>query len=136
MFIESKNDKNILLPVKNMENNKNFGELCLQFSWQPIKMNPNQKISSEMAKKIGDDLGVDWDNVILEEFHMGVNVEMEHGTMHGLSNITNDEIHVAGLIALAHLVEGKHYYTWLKQLEEYMDANDTKPNSVFLADKK
>lgn len=36
------------------------------------------KFNLKDAKKIGDDLGINWDEVDPEEFAKGVNVELEH----------------------------------------------------------
>lgn len=113
--------------------NIDFGSLCLDFGWTPkYSRNDMIDISIEESKEIGNELGVDWKQVILSEFHMGINVEREHGTIFRKSNITNDEIHLSALIALAHLQEGKHYYSYLKEMEEKMDKYDEKPSSVFL----
>jgi hypothetical protein len=39
-----------------------------------------KKLNSKDAKLIGDDLGIDWNEVKLDEFTIGINVEFEHGT--------------------------------------------------------
>ena len=119
-----------------MKKNKlKFGELCLKFTWTPIYIKDAGEVPLNLIRKVWDDLGVDPEHVIFEQFAQGCRIEMEHGTMLGSTNITNDELHISALIALAHLKEGKHYYTWLKQMEEYMDANDEKPARVFLSEK-
>lgn len=38
-----------------------------------------KKLDSKDAKEIGEDIGIDWSEVKLEEFTKGVNVEFEHG---------------------------------------------------------
>ena len=113
-----------------------FGELCLEFKWVPLYDSSDNGISLDLAKEIGDDLGVDWNQVDINQFAYGIYIEKEHGTKFGRSNITNDELHLSALIALAHLAEGKHYYTYLKEMEEKMEKFDTKPSHIFLADKE
>lgn len=46
----------------------------------------------------------------IHEIKMGLNVELEH------SDITNGDLQLTLLIALAHLRENPHYYTILKQV--------------------
>lgn len=101
----------------------------------PAKYANKEDITLEYAKEIGDDLGVDWKNVDLNEFGTGLIVELEHGKIASTTNITDNEIHLTALIALAHLREGQHYYTYLKQMEEAMDKHDTKPSRIFLVEK-
>lgn len=56
--------------------------------------------------------------VDLNEFHMGLNVELEHGAKSLKTNVTNDNPHMTAQIALAHLNEFPDYYTRLKKMEE------------------
>jgi len=78
--------------------------------------NPKQS-SSDEAKRIGDSLGLDWDQVDVEQFRMGLLVELEHGTRDPETNVTNDDMILTGKIALAHLKEFPDYYTRLAELE-------------------
>jgi hypothetical protein len=43
-------------------------------------MSKPKQFSPDEAKRIGDSLGLDWDQVDLEQFRMGLLVELEHGT--------------------------------------------------------
>ncbi|MBY0111646.1 MAG: hypothetical protein K2Y21_02405 [Phycisphaerales bacterium] len=71
----------------------------------------------EEAKRIGDGLGVDWDRVNPEEFRLGLEVELEHGSRDPQTNVTNDDPVMTGKIAWAHLKEFPDYYTRLRRLE-------------------
>jgi len=42
-------------------------------------MSPAREFTAEEARKIGDQLRVDWQKVSLEEFRVGLGVELEHG---------------------------------------------------------
>jgi hypothetical protein len=53
---------------------------------------------------------------------MGMDVELEHGTVNLRTNITNDDALMTGKIALAHLNEFSDYYTRLKRMEKEADA--------------
>lgn len=70
------------------------------------------------AKKIGDKLGIDWSKWDVEQFRMGLDVELEHGTISPKTNVTDDAPIPTGKIALAHLNEFADYYTRLAKLEK------------------
>jgi hypothetical protein len=69
--------------------------------------------SKEEAKKIGDKLGVDWTEIPLDQFRLGLGVELEHGSRYPEANLTDDCYCATGKIAWAHLKEFKDYYTRL-----------------------
>lgn len=73
------------------------------------------------AKSIGKQLGIDWKKWDVEQFRMGMDVELEHGTASKLTNVTNDDPLMTGKIALAHLNEFPDYYTRLAKLEKEAD---------------
>jgi uncharacterized Fe-S cluster-containing radical SAM superfamily enzyme len=77
-----------------------------------------KKLNSKKAKVIGDDLGINWNEVELEEFTKGVSVELEHGKKYPETNVTNNDKKLTGKIAWAHLKEFPDYYTILKKLEK------------------
>ena len=74
--------------------------------------------SLEEAKIIGESLGIDWSKFDVEQFRMGIDVELEHGSRDPRTNITNDDSIMTGKIALAHLNELPDYYTKLEKMEE------------------
>ena len=82
----------------------------------------SKKISftREEAENIAKALDIDFLKVKFnpEEFYMGVNVELEHGTKFPETNVTNNEPILTGMIALAHLLEFPDYYTRLAVLED------------------
>ena len=80
-------------------------------------MSKPKQFSPDEAKHIGDSLGLDWDQVDLEQFRMGLLVELEHGTRDPETNVTDDDLSLTGKIALAHLREFPDYYTRLAELE-------------------
>lgn len=91
-------------------------------------MTTKQHFSAEEAKKIGEQLGIDWTKYDVEQFRYGMDVELEHGTENSVTNVTNDDPLMTGKIALAHLNEFPDYYTRLKKMEDeaegYWDKND------------
>ena len=82
--------------------------------------------TTEEAKKIGDEIGIDWRQVNLEEFKQGLYVELEHGLYDNETNVTGDDLAVTGKIAWAHLNEFADYYTRLKKMEDEADAHWSK----------
>ncbi|MBK8128146.1 MAG: hypothetical protein IPK53_04130 [bacterium] len=70
------------------------------------------------AKRIGDLLGVDWNMFPVEEFRMGLDVELEHGARDPQTDVTHDDPLQTGRIAWAHLKEFPDYYTRLKKMEK------------------
>ena len=61
-----------------------------------------KKFSKEEAAKILDGLGLA-DKYVANEFYMGINVELEHGTVDPATNVTDDDPVMTAKIALAHL---------------------------------
>lgn len=78
---------------------------------------PKQSFSAEEAKKIGEQLGLDWGRFDVEQFRMGLDVELEHGLVSPDTNVTGDDPVMTAKIALAHLNELADYYTRLQKME-------------------
>ena len=85
-------------------------------------MSPKKSFTIEEAKSIGEKLGIKWDRFDVEQFRMGLDVELEHGTRDKSTNVTNDDPLTTGKIALAHLNEFPDYYERLDLLEEEAKA--------------
>lgn len=84
-------------------------------------MSAGKKFTDEEAKRIGDALGVDWYEIPISKFRVGLGVELEHGSHDPETDVTNDDEILTGKIALAHLREFPDYYTRLEKLEEEAD---------------
>jgi hypothetical protein len=52
---------------------------------------------------------------------LGLEVELEHGSIDPQTNVTNDDSSLTGKIAAAHLNEFPDYYTPLAKMEEEAD---------------
>ena len=81
-------------------------------------MVPKKSFTAEEAKQIGEQLGIDWTKFDVEQFRMGMDVELEHGLVDPHTNVTNDDPLMTGKIALAHLNEIADYYTRLDKMEK------------------
>ncbi len=82
--------------------------------------------TTDEAKQIGDQLGITWEKWDTEQFRMGLDVELEHGTVSPSTNVTGDDPILTGKIALAHLNEHADYYTRLYKMEQ--EAEDAEKN--------
>jgi hypothetical protein len=84
-------------------------------SESPIKKMELPKDISFYKSKITD---INWAAINEEQFLMGLDIELEHGSKHPETNITNDDPILTAKIALAHLFEIKDYYSRLQKMEE------------------
>lgn len=84
-------------------------------------MEPRKHFTSEEAKRVGEMLSIKWDKFDVEQFRMGMDVELEHGFRDINTNVTNDDPIMTGKIALAHLNEFPDYYTRLGKMEKEAD---------------
>jgi hypothetical protein len=82
-------------------------------------MNASKSFSADEARKIGEQIGIDWESAPfdVEQFRAGMDVELEHGLHDPTTNVTNDDAVTTGKIALAHLNEFPDYYTRLAKME-------------------
>jgi Protein of unknown function (DUF5661) len=82
-------------------------------------MSEQQRFSADDARRIGEQIGIHWDSsrFDVEQFRMGLDVELEHGRHDPTTNVTDDDEITTGKIAWAHLNEFPDYYTRLEKLE-------------------
>jgi len=74
------------------------------------------------AREIGDGLGIDWSRFDVEQFRMGLDIELEHGLNDPATDVTGNDPILTGKIALAHLNEFADYYTRLDKMEREAKA--------------
>ena len=81
------------------------------------------------ARVAGERIGITWDDspFSLEQFRMGMDVELEHGTRDPETNVTDDDVIMTAKIARAHLNEFPDYYTRLAKMEAEAEANRAEP---------
>jgi hypothetical protein len=84
-----------------------------------------KSFTREEAIAVATELGIDFKALKcdLEQFQMGLNVELEHGLRSPKTNVTSDDWNLTGKIALAHLNEFPDYYTRLAILEREAAAS-------------
>ena len=84
-----------------------------------VEKTVTNSFTSDQALAIATTLGVDF-RVLrfdLEQFRMGLDVELEHGLRDPETNVTGSDPLTTGKIALAHLKEFPDYYSRLAVLE-------------------
>jgi uncharacterized protein DUF5661 len=81
-------------------------------------MSAKKHFTVEEARDIGGKLGIDWSRFDVEQFRMGLDVELEHGLHDPSTNVTGNDPIITGKIALAHLNEFADYYTRLEKMEQ------------------
>ena len=84
-------------------------------------MSKKIKFSIEEAKWVGEQIGIDWNNINSEQFRIGLEIELEHGKINPATNVTNDDLITTAKIALAHLSEIPDYYDRLEKMEREAD---------------
>ncbi len=80
-------------------------------------MTSRKHFTAVEARKIGEALDIDWSRFDVEQYRMGLDVELEHGKVDRHTNVTDDDPIMTGKIALAHLNEFPDYYTRLEKME-------------------
>jgi len=80
-------------------------------------MPETKRTTIEEARRVGDEIGVDWSRFELEQFRAGMDVELEHGSHDPQTDVTGDDPIVTGKIALAHMKEYPDYYERLERME-------------------
>lgn len=83
----------------------------------------------EDAYKVAKELNINFDKFTPQEFLEGINIELEHGNIDPITNVTNDDLLMTAKIALAHLNEFPNYYNHvygLKAFESFLNSKLTK----------
>jgi uncharacterized protein DUF5661 len=85
---------------------------------------PKATFTAEEARLVGEQIGIEWPTAPfdVEQFRLGMNVELEHGLHDPATNVTGDDPLLTGKIALAHLNEFPDYYTRLEKMEAEAEA--------------
>lgn len=87
-------------------------------------MSESARFTAEEARTAGERIGIDWSSspFDVEQFRIGMDVELEHGSQDPETNVTDDDIVVTAKIARAHLNEFPDYYSRLSVMEAEAEA--------------
>ena len=89
-------------------------------------MSAKRHFTTEQAQQIGETLGIDWSRFDVEQFRMGLDVELEHGLHDPSTDVTGNDPILTGKIALAHLNKFADYYTRLAKMEREAEEAQSK----------
>ncbi|HEX4744059.1 MAG TPA: DUF5661 family protein [Candidatus Limnocylindria bacterium] len=83
-------------------------------------MDTRRRFTTTEALRTASAIGLDLarESFDVEQFRMGLDVELEHGRRDPATNVTDDDPATTGKIALAHLRELPDYYTRLAEMEK------------------
>ena len=85
----------------------------------------NEEDINNIIKK----LNIKFDKFTKDDFITGINIELEHGTINKVTNVTDNDLEKTSKIALAHLNEFPNYYNkdyGLKTFEKFLQTKNTK----------
>ena len=94
-------------------------------------MAEHRRFSEQEARTIGERIGIDWgtSRFDVEQFRMGMDVELEHGSHDPQTDVTHDDPIVTGKIAFAHMKEFPDYYERLERMEAEAERDWTAKRS-------
>jgi hypothetical protein len=81
-----------------------------------------KEFTKEEAKEIGEVIGINFNEIDIEQFRLGLAVELEHGARDPETNVTADDELLTGKIAWAHLKEIPDYYSRLLRMEQEVES--------------
>jgi len=84
-------------------------------------MKKRKQVSAEEAKRVGESLHIDWEQVDLEEFRQGLMGNHKTGAIDPKTGLTYDSVLLTGKVVLAHMQEFPDYSTRLAKLKEEVD---------------
>lgn len=85
-------------------------------------------INLKEAVDIANKLKIKFDKFSVKDFLIGLNIELEHGLVDPITNVTDNDLEKTAKIALAHLNEFSDYYNeeyGLPALENYLKNKKT-----------
>ena len=91
--------------------------VCKELGLSDWSQKREPKVSPEEASIILKEVNTQGMDIPLEDFRVGLEVELEHGTQFKEANVTNNHPILTGKIVLAHLKESMDYYKRLEVAE-------------------
>jgi hypothetical protein len=89
---------------------KEVGRVCTEIGLDDWSKRKEAVVSEKEASKILAIVNTEGMAIPLEDFRMGLEVELEHGTRFSDANVTNNHPILTGKIVIAHLKETMDYY--------------------------
>ena len=89
---------------------KEVGRVCAEIGLDDWSKRKEAVVSTQEASKILAIVNTEGMAIPLEDFRIGLEVELEHGTRFSDANVTNNHPILTGKIVIAHLKETMDYY--------------------------
>jgi len=89
---------------------KEVARVCKEVGLADWSKRKTDVVSVKEAAKILKIVNVEKMKIPLDDFRIGLEVELEHGTRFKDANVTNNHPLITGMIVLAHLKETMDYY--------------------------
>jgi hypothetical protein len=84
-------------------------------------MKKRKQISKAQAKRVGESLHIDWEQVDLEEFRQGLMGNHKPAAIDPETGLAYEDVLLTGKVVLAHMEEFPDYFTRLAKLKEEVD---------------
>ena len=84
-------------------------------------MKKRKQISTDEAKRVGESLHIDWEQVDLEEFRQGLMGNHKEGAIDPETGLTYEGVLLTGKVVLAHMEEFPDYFSRLAKLKAEVD---------------
>jgi hypothetical protein len=81
-------------------------------------MSTSKHFTLHQAREIGATFGIDWDRFDAEQFHMDLEIELDHALHVPATGVTGRDPLRSGRIAVAHLTEFATNYTSRASMEQ------------------
>jgi len=100
-----------------------------EFIVEATELATERSFNTEEARTVATEFGIDFGarGCDLEQFRMGLGVELEHGPRDPETDVSGDDPMVTGKIALAHLTEFPDYYSCPTALEREAEEHLRSP---------
>jgi hypothetical protein len=92
-------------------------------------LSERRQYSRDEAKRIGDVLGIPWNRFGVDQFRIGLNLELERGRREPQTALDRGHPVVAGVIVLARLNEMPDYYVRLSTMENKAEPRISRPRT-------
>jgi hypothetical protein len=95
-----------------------------------------KNITLSEAEQLSKKFSINHNVVPFDQWVFGLNIELEHGTVNKLTDVTHDDLIKTAKITMAHLMEFPNYYEELEQMEAKLEKQwENKPFNIFLTKK-
>lgn len=91
--------------------------VCQELGFRDWTQLASPEVLQDEARRLQSIVGGEAQQIPLEEFHKGLEVELEHGRFFPDANVTNNHPVLTARIVLAHLKEMLDYYSRLEVAE-------------------